>query len=205
MSELLYDLVDGSWSNVRAVAATRDALYVLDADMHVYRVDPLAETYSESLGRFEGDHLVIANGEPHVVKGPATSLGDRIFMVEERTLYSLAPDGSYEALANSWDTRHLIGFRDHLFAWETDNTLYRVDPKTGGATPLANSWPHVGGVATAVGRLYAVDGGILYQVDPSTGGCEEIADRMRTRLLVGVGSSLYSFEDNGDLYRIAVG
>jgi hypothetical protein len=205
MSEPLYDLVGGAWSSTRAVAAERGELYVLDADSHVYRVDPLTGTYGDSLGRFSGEHLVVIDGQPHVFTGPAASLGDRIFMIEDRALYSIDPDGSHERLANSWDARHLIGLGDHLFAWEADNALYRVDPATGQTTPLLNNWPHVGGVATAVGRLYAVEGGILYQVDPSSGACEVIADRMRTRLLVGCGSSIYSFEDNGDLYRIGVG
>ncbi len=57
----------------------------------------------------------------------------------------------------------------------------------------------------AAGLVYAVEGGILYDVDPSSGSCTAIADRMRTRMFVGIGSSIYSFEDNGDLYRIGVG
>jgi hypothetical protein len=205
MAEPLYDLLDGNWSSVKAVAAVKDQLYVLDEDTHVYRVDPIGGEYLESLGRFEGDHLVVVNGEPLVFKGPATSLGNRVFTIEDRSLYSINGAGEWECLDNSWDTRHLIGLGDALFAWEDNNTLYRVDPNTGHATVLDNSWPLVGGVATACGKLYAVDGGILYQVDPQTGHCDEIADRMRTRLLVGVGSSLYSFEHNGDLYRYGVG
>jgi outer membrane protein assembly factor BamB len=205
MSEAPYDLCAGNWSRTRAVAADGRQLYVLDADTHVYPVDPLSGSYGESLGRFDGDHLVIVGGEPRAFTGPTTSLGDRVYRIEDRALYAIDRDGSHQRLANSWDTRQLIGVGEHLFAWEADNALYRVDPSTGETTPLANNWPHVGGVATAIGNLYAVEGGILYQVDPRSGECAVIADRMRTRLLVGVGSSIYSFEGNGDLYRIGVG
>lgn len=143
---------------------------------------------------------------PHVLNGPATLLGGRLFNVEDRALYSIDPaTGDYEQLDNTWDTRHLIGLGDHLYAWEADNHLYRVDPKTGGAEQLTNTWPHVAGVASAIGRLYAVDDGILYEVDPVTGGCTEICDRLRTRVLAGAGSSIYSFTYEGDLYRIGVG
>ena len=208
MSDSLWDLVDGNWGSIRALAGTARDLFALDRDTNVYRVDPRTGAVGESLGDgFDGDSLVMVGDTPHVLNGPATVLGGRIFNVEDRALYSIDPaTGDYEQLENSWDTRFLIGHGDHLYAWEADNNLYRVDPRTGGAEPLANNtWPHVAGVASAIGRLYAVDDDILYQVDPRTGGCTEISDRLRTRLLVGAGSSIYSLAHSGELFRIGVG
>ena len=94
-------------------------------------------------------------------------------------------DSRVETLPYSWDTRHLIGHRDRLYAWEADNQLYGVDPETGAYEQLANTWANTTGVATACGRLYVVDNGILYEVDAS-GGCTHVSDRMRTRFLVGL-------------------
>jgi hypothetical protein len=206
-SESPEQLVPGRWHSVRAAAGTQRDLYVLDRDTNVYRVGVIAGTYGDSLGDgFDGDWLVMVDDRPFVFNGPAATAAGRIFTIEDRALYSIDPaSGAYERLDNSWDTRQLIGLGDQLFAWEADNALYRVDPATGSATPLCNTWPHVGGVATAIGRLYAVDGGILYEVDPSTGACTAISDRLHTRLLAGAGSSIYSFERGGDLFRIGVG
>jgi outer membrane protein assembly factor BamB len=203
----LYDLVDGTWNTTRAAAATRRELFVLDRDGSVWRIDPRTGEYIASLGDdFDGDHLVVLDGTAHVFRGPATALRGRIYTVEDRNLLAIDPStGEAEVLDNTWDTRHLLAHGDHLFAWEDDNALYRVDPATGGAVPLDNNWPHVTGVASAVGRLYAVDNGIVYEIDPDTGGAEPVLDRMHTRLLVGCGSSLYSFEAHGDLVRIGVG
>jgi len=203
----LYDLVDGTWHTTRTAFGTARELFVLDRDTSVWRIDPRTGEYLECLGDgFDGDHLVVEDGVAHVFCGPATVHRGHIYTVEDRTLWAIDPaTGEAEALRNTWDTRYLVAHGDHLFAWDADNALYRVDPETGATTQLANTWPHVGGVATAIGRLYAVEGGILYEVDPSTGACTVVADRMRTRLLVGVGSSIYSFETNGDLYRIGVG
>jgi hypothetical protein len=207
MSDSLYDLVGGNWNSARAVAGTARELYVLDRDTNVYRVDASAGTYGESLGDgFDGDVLVMHDGRPFAFKGPATSLRGTLYAVEERALYAIDPaTGDSARLDNTWDTRHLIGLGDSLYAWEADNALYRVDPRTGSAKALANNWPHVAGVATAIGRLYAVDGGVLYEVDPQTGSCVAISDRLHTRLLAGAGSSIYSFERDGALFRIGVG
>jgi outer membrane protein assembly factor BamB len=207
MSDSLYDLVGGSWNSTRAVAGTARELYVLDRDTNVYRVDPSTGTYGDWLGEAgDGDHLVVLDGKPFAFEGPATALGGHLYTVEDRALYAIDPaTGDSTRLDNSWDTRHLIGCGDSLYAWEADNALYRVDPRSGSATRLANNWPHTSGVATAIGRLYAVDGGILYQIDPSSGSCTAISDRLHTRLLAGAGSSIYSFERDGALLRIGVG
>jgi len=206
-SHSLEDLVGGTWDSVRAAFGTNRELYVLDRDTNVYRVDVIAGTYGDSLGEgFDGDHLVVVGDKPFVFAGPTATVGGRVFTIEDRSLYSLDPaSDEWTQLDNTWDTRHLIGLGDHLFAWEADNALYRVDPTTGGATPLDNNWPLVTGVATAIGRLHAVDDGILYRVDPDTGGCCAVSDRLHTRLLAGAGSSIYSFETTGELLRICVG
>ena len=230
MSELWEDIV-GNWGRVRAVAATRHAMFVIHEDGALYKIDPVAGTYLESIASgFDSDRLV-AHGEQLFVfdrssalyrvnpadgssdqlagtwldVGAATSCGNRIYAVAQHELYSIDPEtGDAELLPSTWHTRHLIGFGERLYAWEADNQLYRIAPETGHYEQLASTWAMTTGVATACGRLYAVDNGILYRVDEA-GGYTEVGDRMRTRFLVGLHSCLYTFADNGDLYRIAVG
>src|SRR5690348_14388745 len=110
MQHSLEEVVGGTWHSARAAAGTARDLYVLDRDSNVYCIDGISGAYVTSLGdRFDGDYLVIIDNKPHVFRGPATTLGGRIFTVENRTLYSTDPaTGAYERLANSWDTRHLI-------------------------------------------------------------------------------------------------
>lgn len=232
MSEPLYDVIPGTWAGIRAAAATRRDLYVLDEDSWLYRVDPVTgETLATIERGWQGHHLAALGDhvflwEPdgalyrvdpdagtydaigdswHDVRAVCAQ-GDRLYAIDGRELYAIDPEtGDAEQLDNTWDTRHLIGHRDHLFAWDADNGLYRVAPGTGEATPLAGTWPHTSGVASAIGRLYAVDNGILYEIDPETGDHEIVTDRLQTRLLVGCGSSLYSFEQTGELFRMGVG
>jgi outer membrane protein assembly factor BamB len=231
MDELL-ELLDGDWSSTRAAAATKRALYVIDDDTALYRIDPRTGRYEDSIeDGWQSRHMValddalyifepsgviyrvdpdaatydsIASGW-HDVRAVA-ACGDRLFAIDGRELYAIDPvSGACEERENTWDPRHLVGHRDHLFEWDADNNLYRIDPKTGLATVLENTWPLVSGVATAVGRLYAVDDGILYEIDPATGETAVVTDRLHTRMLVGGGSTLFSFEDHGSLYRIGVG
>ena len=229
MSDLWED-IPGSWTGVRAVAATRHAMFVLHADGELYRIDPIGGEYTASLGRFSsqrlvahGDHLFVFDDDGTLYRvNPETAehtalegtwrdvravaaCGEYIYAVDGRELYAIDPaTGDAHQLHDSWEPRHLIGARDHLYAWQSDNQLYRFDPKTGAYEQLASTWALTTGVATALGRLFAVDDTILYEIDPD-GTYKELDGRMRTRLLVGLHSCLYSFADNGDLYRIAVG
>src|SRR5688572_31898498 len=61
MSDLWED-IPGSWRGVRAVAATRHAMFVLHEDGELYRIDPIRGEYTASLGRFASRHLV-AHGD----------------------------------------------------------------------------------------------------------------------------------------------
>jgi hypothetical protein len=231
--DAMYELVGGNWSDTVAVAAAGRKLYAVDTDTHLYRVDPFTAEYEHSLDRGwhsrhvvgVGDRLLafepsgsvyrvgLADGYLEVLAtgwrdvGAVAAVGNRVFAVASRALYSIDPDtGSHDVLDGSWDTRHLVGVGNHLFAWEADHRLYRVDPETGHSTVFgADTWPRITAAATACGALFAVDDTILYRIDPVTGAAESLGNRFHTRLLVGLFSCLYSFETAGRLVRVSVG
>ena len=73
MSDSLWDLVDGNWGSIRAVAGTARELSCSIATRTFIGSIRSAASTVESLGDgFDGDQLVMVDGTPHVLDGPAT-------------------------------------------------------------------------------------------------------------------------------------
>ena len=53
--------------------------------------------------------------------------GHRIFAVDRGGLYDVDPDtGGHDQVSGSWSTQHLVGLGPHLFAFESNGSLYRI-------------------------------------------------------------------------------
>lgn len=145
----------------------------------------------------------------------ATTIGDHMYSIEEgdgRLWDTTLATGAWVAIGQPefGNTTSLFGSEGALYSFETDGSMYRIDPSTG-------SWQRIGArgtwkakrLAVAVGdAIFAIENadGRLWKIDVGTGAYAALgtADFSRTNRLISAGAVLYAIDDDGSLYRVAV-
>jgi hypothetical protein len=171
--------------------------YLLDIEPGgaLYRIDPRDTSYEQLDGTWQDVELACAGG-------------DWLYVIDSRgTLYRVSPaDGSYTELEGGWSgTTALTAAAGCLVAITDGGTMYRVNPKDGSYEELPDSWRDTGAAAGDDHRAYVRCATTLYQVDPSDGSYEHLTDTTwQSRLLAVAGSSLFTIEPGGTMYRISL-
>lgn len=219
--------VEGSWTRVAAVCASREQLYVVE-DSLLYRLattgafEPLGNRWHPRSMAALGDALYIFDGDDTLYRvsqtdgartaltggwrevRAATTTRDGLYVATGHAIYAIDPTtGAETALPQRWDIAHLVGLGTFLFVFETDGTLRRIDTRDGTYTTLPGNWPLAAAVAATQDAIFAVDDTVLYRIDPRTGAISRVDNRFLTTHLAAVGAHLMSFEETG-LYRVTL-
>ena len=138
-------------------------------------------------------------------------LGDQLYTVESGgELYSTnTATGVWKQVGGTDFVRSkfLLAAGDQLYSIEYDGDLRVIDKATGAWKQIGNSgdWLNTRLATSLNGKIYTVEGspGRLFETDPKTGIWKQIGKRdFRTKYLFPAGSSLYSLEFDGKMYRV---
>jgi len=150
-----WDPLDDSWSDAIAATAAGDYVYVVERSGHLYRVAPGDGSYVQ-IGDDHRDVTCMTAAAGHLITFESTgcmyrvsprtgaweeidddwrnvrcvaSDGKLVYAAVGETIFSIDPaDGRFEGLNDTyWNTRHLVGTPDALYAIERDGGLWRIE------------------------------------------------------------------------------
>jgi hypothetical protein len=137
----------------------------------------------------------------------AVTLGDAIFVCgEDGRLWRMSRTGASAEPVGDGErrTRLLAAARGQLYAFDEGGPLFAIDPASAAAQRLDGDFLEIHVAAGSGDELY-VSGEGLFAVGPS-GERSAIGEATwNPRILLPDGESLFSVEENGGLYRIALG
>ena len=140
-------------------------------------------------------------------------VGDQLYTVESGgELYSTNTAAGVWKQVGGPDfvrSKYLLAAGDQLYSIEHDGDLHAIDKATGAWKQVGDSgeWLDTRLATSLNGKIYTLGGGspsTLYETDPKTGAWKQIGKKrdFRTKYLFPAGSSLYSIEFDGKMYRI---
>lgn len=140
-------------------------------------------------------------------------LGDQLYTVESGgELYSTNTATGVWKQVGGRDfvrSKFFLTADNQLYSIEHDGDLHAIDKATGAWKQIGDSgdWLNTRLATSLNGKIYTIESGspgTLYETDPQTGAWKRIGKKMdfRTKYLFPAGSSLYSIEFDGKMYRI---
>jgi hypothetical protein len=143
----------------------------------------------------------------------AVTLGDHMYSIEKgdgRLWDTLLATGEWHALGRPefGASTNLFAVGDRLYTFETDGTMYRIDPATGTweVVGKAGTWKATRLAVALGGHIFTIENGDarIFKTDVATGETRVIgkADFGRTMRRVATTTALYTLEDDGSLYRV---
>lgn len=185
----------------RSMVAGSGSLFTIDSSGNLKRINPEDGTWKQ-VGK-AGDWA----------KSTAFAmLGDHLYTVESGgELYSTnTATGAWKQVGGPDFVRskYLLTAGDHLYSIEHDGDLRLIDRATGAWKQIGNSgdWLNTRLATSLNGKIYTMEGGSpskLFETDPKTGTWKQIGKRdFRAKYVFPAGSSLYTIEFEGKLFRI---
>lgn len=185
----------------RIMLAGSDSLVTIDSSGNLKRINPKDGTWKQ-LGQ-------AGNWAKSI---DFAMVGDQLYTVESGgELYRTnTTTGAWEQIggADFVPSKFLMTVGDQLYAIEHDGDLRVIDKATGAWKQIGNSgdWLDTRLATSFNGKIYTLEGGSpskLFETDPKTGTWKQIGKRdFRTKYLFPAGSSLYSIEFEGKMYRV---
>lgn len=151
-----YEGLTSGWREVKAIAATRDGLYIAN-DRNIYQIDPKTGAETALPNRWDVKLMI--------------GFGMYLFVVEvDGTLRRIDPrEGTYHTLPGNYPlTTAIAATQDAVWAVD-DTVLYRVDPRTGAYARIANRFLTERLVALGP-ALYSFERGGIWRVVPTQAG-----------------------------------
>ncbi|HKR60100.1 MAG TPA: hypothetical protein VJS64_10215 [Pyrinomonadaceae bacterium] len=189
------------FANTRIMVAGSSSLFTIDRSGNLNRINPEDGTWKQ-VGK-AGDWAKSID---------FAMLSDQLYTVESGgELYSTnTATGVWEQVggADFVPSKYFLTAGAQLYAIEHDGDLRVIDRATGAWKQIGNSgdWLNTRLATSLNGKIYTLEGGSpsgLYETDPKTGAWKQIGKKdFRTKYLFPAGSSLYSMEFDGKLYRI---
>lgn len=154
-----YEGLTSGWREVKAITATRDALYIAN-ERNIYQIDPQT-----------GDETALPNRwDVKLMIG----FGAFLFVVElDGTLRRIDPrEGTYVTLPGNYPlTKAIAATQDAIWAVD-DTVLYRVDPRTGAYQRIANRFLTERLLALGP-ALYSFERGGIWRVVPEKSDADD--------------------------------
>lgn len=189
------------FANTRILVAGSGSLFTIDPNGNLNRINPEDGTWKQ-VGK-AGDW---AKSTAFAV------LGDQLYTVESGgELYSTnTATGAWKQVGGPDFVRskYLLTAGDQIYSIEQDGDLRAIDKATGAWKQIGNSgdWINTRLATSLNGKIYTIEGspGSLLETDPKTGTWRQIGKKrdFRTKYLFAAGSSLYSIEFEGKMYRV---
>jgi hypothetical protein len=135
--------------------------------------------------------------------------GDSIFCFSRQgTLWDFSTQHGWRQLGTSANWKSKFVFAGNgLVTIEQDNTLFRVDERSGHATPLGRERYDVKAGVGMSGHVYACfSDGHLWDLDIATGGWSMIgnSNQWQSHFLLTTGDNLITLERSGTLFELSV-
>lgn len=190
------------FENTGIMVAGSGSLFTIDPGGNLNRINPEDGTWKQ-VGK-AGDWA----------KSTAFAmLGDQLYTVESGgELYSTdTATGVWKQVggADFVRSKFLLTAGDQLYSIEQDGDLHSIDKATGAWKQIGDSgeWLDTRLATSLNGKIYTIGGGspgTLYETDPKTGAWKQIGNKrdFRAKYLFPAGSSLYSIEFDGKMYRV---
>lgn len=183
------------------MVAGSGSLFTIDSSGNLKRINPEDGTWKQ-VGK-AGDWA----------KSTAFALlGDQLYSVESGgELYSTNTATGVWKQVGGLDfvrSKYLLTAGDQLYSIEQDGDLRAIDKATGAWKQIGNSgdWLNTRLATSLNGKIYTIESGSpgsLFETDPKTGAWKQLGKKdFRTKYLISAGSSLYSIEFDGKMYRI---
>ena len=190
------------FANTRIMVAGLSSLFTIDPSGNLNRINPEDGTWKQ-----------VGKAGDWAQSTAFAMLGDQLYTVESGgELHSTnTATGVWEQVGGSDFVRskYLLTAGDQLYSIEHDGDLRAIDRATGVWKQIGNSgdWLNARLATSLNGKIYTMEGGspgTLFETDPKTGTWKQIGKKrdFRTNYLFPAGSSLYSIEFDGKLYRI---
>ena len=189
-----------AYGNPKFLVAAGNALLAIDNGGSLYRVNT-ADASSTAIGQ-AGDRRASLF---------AATIGDKLYTVEASGVLheTNTSTGAWKQIGKSdfLRTKFLLAGPTSLYSLENDGNLYAVSTATGSLQQVGHSNDWVGTrVGTVLGgKLYTIEGsGSFFETDLQTGAWKQLGKRefVRMKFIFGAGTSLFSMEFEGTLYRI---
>ncbi len=193
----------GEWANTQACVGLGGKIFAISSGL-VYRIDPSGSW--EQLGDSSG-------WEPRFLLGGLAKL----YTLEgSGTVFEIDPfSGLYEKVSNDgqWaSTLSATHLRDTIITCDQDGALYRYSPKKRSheRLPVEGTWKSRllgatnAGLFTNDNAVVTVEqSGSMYAINLASGQYAQIdGDWSGTRVLVGLGASVYAITHSGGIYAI---
>jgi tricorn protease-like protein len=189
------------FANTRIMVAGSGSLFTIDPSGNLNRINPADGSWKQ-VGKV-GDWA----------KSTAFAmLGDQLYTVASGgELYSTNPASGVWKQVGETDfvrTKYLVTAGDQIYSIEHDGDLREIDKATGSWKKIGESgdWLNTRLASSLNGKIYTIEGspGNLFETDPKTGTWKQIGKKrdFRTKYLFPAGSSLYSIEFDGKMYRV---
>ncbi|MFO0658294.1 MAG: hypothetical protein U0165_00455 [Polyangiaceae bacterium] len=185
--------------------------FMVNAYSRIFDIESSGTVYS--IDAEDGSYAKVSNdGQWGTAKAVTTSRGRLLIRDENGKLYELDPwTKEYREIGTStWTSSWLVeGGTDTLVSIESSGTIYRINTKTGNYDKVGkdNEWEGSLAVAGRGGSLFIFSStGTVYSVNIWDGSYVQIGESTgwSPKFAVMGDYYLYTFENDGSLYEIAV-
>jgi hypothetical protein len=190
------------FASTRTMVAGSGSLFTIDSEGNLNRINPEDGTWKQ-----------VGKAGDWAKSSAFAMLGDRLYTIESGgELYSADTTTGARKQVGGRDfvrSNYLLAAGDQLYTIEHDGDLHAIDKATGAWKQIGDSgeWLDTRLATSLNGKIYTIGGGspgTLYETDPKTGAWKQIGKKReyRTKYLFPAGSSLYSIEFDGKMYRV---